>query len=43
MFLAGKVEETFRPLEKVIKTAHKIHHRKSPSDAAKIDEKVRRG
>lgn len=40
MFLAGKVEETPRPLKDVILVSYEIIHRKDPDGAQKIKQKV---
>ncbi|XP_076908672.1 cyclin-T1-3-like [Bidens hawaiensis] len=39
MFLAGKVEETPRPLKDVILVSYEIHHKKDPSAAQRIKQK----
>lgn len=40
MFLAGKVEETPRPLKDVIVVSYEIIHKKDPATAQKIKQKV---
>lgn len=40
MFLAGKVEETPRPLKDVIIVSYEIIHKKDPSAVQKIKQKV---
>lgn len=40
MFLAGKVEETPRPLKDVIVVSYEIIHKKDPVTAQKIKQKV---
>ncbi|KAJ0716171.1 putative cyclin [Helianthus annuus] len=39
MFLAGKVEETPRPLKDVILVSYEIHHKKDPGAAQRIKQK----
>ena len=40
MFLAGKVEETPRPLKDVIVVSYDITHKKDPAAVQKIKQKV---
>lgn len=40
MFLAGKVEETPRPLKDVILVSYEIIHKKDPGAAQRIKQKV---
>lgn len=40
MFLAGKVEETPRPLKDVIIVSYEIIHKKDPTAVQKIKQKV---
>lgn len=40
MFLAGKVEETPRPLNNVISVSYEIINKKDPGAAQKIKQKV---
>lgn len=40
MFLAGKVEETPRPLKDVIIVSYEIIHTKNPGAAQRIKQKV---
>lgn len=40
MFLAGKVEETPRPLKDVIIVSYEIIHMKNPAAAQRIKQKV---
>ena len=40
MFLAGKVEETPRPLKDVIVVSYEIMHKKDPAAAQRIKQKV---
>ena len=41
MFLAGKVEETPRPLKDVVLISYEIIHKKDPAAVARIKQKVR--
>jgi hypothetical protein len=41
MFLAGKVEETPRPLKDVVLISYEIIHKKDPAAIARIKQKVR--
>lgn len=43
MFLAGKVEETPRPLKDVIMVSYEIINKKDPTAAQKIRQKVSNG
>ena len=40
MFLAGKVEETPRPLKEVIRISYEIIHKKDPTAVLRIKQKV---